>query len=57
MAPAIIARTTLGGIPRVSSGTKEVWAAALLADSGAATPRMFPFPKLSGLRELFFSIM
>ena len=57
MAPAIIASTTLGGIPRVSSGTKEVWAAALLADSGAATPRIFPLPKLSGLRAIFFSIM
>ena len=32
---------------------KEALAAALFADSGAATPRMFPFPKLSESRPVF----
>ena len=32
------------GIPSVSNGTKEPPAAALFADSGAATPTIFPFP-------------
>ena len=45
------------GMPNVIIGMKEVWAAALLAASGAATPRMFPLPKVSGFRELFFSSM
>src|SRR6476660_8146017 len=44
MAPTISAITALGGMPRVSSGMKDVWAAALLADSGPATPSMAPLP-------------
>jgi len=31
--------------------------AALLADSGAATPAMSPFPKVSGCFDAFFSAM
>jgi len=42
MAPTISAITALGGMPSVSSGIKEVCEAALLAASGAATPRMLP---------------
>ena len=41
-------------MPRVSIGTKEDCAPALFADSGAATPRMSPWPKLrGGLATLF----
>ncbi len=50
-----MASTTLDGIPSVRRGIKEVCAAALLADSGAATPFMLPFPKLSGFLDIFFS--
>jgi hypothetical protein len=45
IAPTISAITALGGMPRVSSGMKEVWAPALLAASGPATPSMAPCPK------------
>ena len=48
-APTISAITGCAGRPRVSSGMNEVWAAALLADSGAATPSMAPCPNVSGL--------
>src|SRR3990167_10522869 len=44
MAPTISAITALGGIPRVSSGMNDVCEPALLAASGAATPRMLPWP-------------
>ena len=44
MAPTISAITAFGGMPSVSSGMKEVCAAALLALSGAATPSMTPVP-------------
>src|SRR5512135_179676 len=55
MAPIIRAMAALGGMPSVSIGMKEVWAPALLADSGAATPRMLPLPKrTSALRSLIF---
>jgi len=36
------------GMPRVSRGMKEELEAALLADSGPATPSMAPFPNSSG---------
>ena len=57
IAPTISAITALGGMPRVSSGMKEVWAPALLADSGAATPRILPLPKGTSpaRRRVFFS--
>ena len=42
IAPTIKAITALGGMPSVSKGMKEVCEAELLADSGAATPRMLP---------------
>ena len=48
IAPIISAITGLEGMPRVRSGTNEVWAAALLAASGAATPSTAPWPKLLG---------
>src|SRR5512139_2885659 len=38
MAPTISAMTALDGMPRVSMGMNDVWAAALLAASGEATP-------------------
>ena len=55
MAPTISAMTALDGIPRVSIGMNEVWAAALLAASGAATPSTAPLPNLLGSFEIFFS--
>ena len=55
MAPTIRAMTALGGMPNVSSGMKEVWAPALLAASGPATPSMAPRPKREGSRAIFFS--
>jgi hypothetical protein len=45
IAPTISAITALGGMPSVSIGMNEVWAPALLALSGPATPRMLPLPK------------
>ena len=44
IAPIISAMTALGGMPSVSIGMKEVCEPALLADSGAATPRTLPLP-------------
>jgi hypothetical protein len=55
MAPIISAITGLDGMPSVSSGMKEVCAAALLADSGAATPSIAPLPKRSASFDIFFS--
>ena len=42
-------------MPSVSRGIKDVCAAALLADSGDATPRMSPLPNLDGSLAIFFS--
>ena len=39
----------------MSSGMNDVCAAALLADSGAATPSMAPLPNFSGFLEIRFS--
>ena len=36
------------GMPRVSIGSNDPVEAALFAVSGAATPSIFPLPKLSG---------
>ncbi len=55
MAPTINAMTALDGIPSVSIGMNDVWAAALFADSGAATPSTAPLPNSSGRLEIFFS--
>ena len=57
IAPIISAITTLDGMPSVSSGMNEVCAAALLADSGPATPSIAPLPKRDGSRAIFFSTM
>ena len=54
IAPIIRAITGFAGMPKVSMGMKEVCAAALLADSGAATPSIAPLPKRSGVFETFF---
>ena len=54
-APIISAITGCAGMPRVSIGMNEVWAPALLADSGPATPSMAPRPNSRGLRERRFS--
>ena len=54
-APIIIAITGLDGMPRVSIGMKEVWAPALFADSGPATPSIAPRPKRDGSLATFFS--
>ena len=57
MAPTIKAITALGGMPSVSKGMKEVCEPALLADSGAAIPRILPWPNgiSPGLVPIFFS--
>jgi hypothetical protein len=55
IAPTISAITALGGMPSVSSGMNEVWAPALLALSGPATPWIAPLPKRDGSLEIFFS--
>ena len=54
-ATKIMAMEAFPGMPRVSSGMKELLAAALLADSGAATPSMAPWPNRSGCFETRFS--
>jgi hypothetical protein len=54
-APIIKAMTALPGMPSVSMGMNEVWAPALLAASGPATPSMAPLPKRPGSRADFFS--
>ena len=55
MAPIISAISGLDGMPRVSSGMNEDCAAALLADSGPATPSIAPLPNREGSRATFFS--
>ena len=55
MAPIMSAISALGGMPRLSIGMKHAWAAALFADSGAATPSIAPLPNRSGVFETFFS--
>ncbi len=54
-APTMSAMTGCAGRPSVSSGMNEVWAAALLADSGPATPSIAPCPNVSGCLETRFS--
>ncbi len=56
-APIMTAVVPEPGTPSVSIGINEPQAEALLAASGAATPRMSPFPKLSLLPLSFFSVM
>src|SRR3712207_1796423 len=48
MAPTMRAMTAFGGMPSVRSGMNDVWAPALLADSGPATPSMAPRPNRRG---------
>ena len=55
IAPTIKAITAFDGIPSVSIGMNDVCAAALLADSGPATPSIAPLPKREGSRASFFS--
>ena len=55
IAPIISAITGLAGMPSVSMGMNEVWAPALLAASGAATPSIAPLPNRSGVRDRRFS--
>ena len=45
-APTIRAMTGWAGRPSVRSGMNDVWAAALLADSGPATPSIAPWPNV-----------
>ena len=54
-APTISAITALDGMPSVSIGMNEVWAPALLAASGPATPSIAPLPKRDGSEDIFFS--
>ena len=51
MPPSRIAVVGDPGMPRVIIGSIEPVEAALFAASGAATPAIFPFPKLSGSLE------
>src|SRR6187551_3124844 len=55
IAPTISAITALDGMPSVSIGMNDVCAPALFADSGPATPRMSPLPKVPLLPASFFS--
>ena len=55
IAPTISAMTAFGGMPSVRSGMNEVWAPALLALSGPATPSIAPWPKRRGSFASFFS--
>ena len=55
LAPIISAIRALGGMPKLSMGMKEACAAALFADSGAATPSIAPLPNRSGAADTFFS--
>ncbi|MNY40642.1 hypothetical protein D3C86_1753980 [compost metagenome] len=55
IAPIISAMMELDGTPRVSMGMNELWAPALLALSGPATPAMAPWPNSSGRSETRFS--
>ena len=50
-APSRTAITTLGAMPSVSSGIIAPPVAALLADSGPATPSIMPVPNFSGCRD------
>ena len=45
------AMIALVGTPKVSTGTKQLIEAALLAASGPATPSMAPLPKRSGVLD------
>ena len=56
IAPIMSAMRALVGIPMVSMGMKLVWAPALFADSGLATPRISPVPNRSGCFDIFFSM-
>ena len=53
--PSMIAVVAEPGMPSVSIGTIAPVAAALLADSGPATPSIAPRPNSSGCFETFFS--
>ncbi len=55
-APSSSAMMPLAGSPSVSSGMNDVCAAALLADSGPATPAMAPVPSGGPLEDTFFSM-
>ena len=50
-APSMTAVAPPPGMPSESSGMSEAPLAALLADSGLATPRMSPVPNRSGFPE------
>jgi len=56
-APSITAVVSLPGKPSTSSGINEPTAEELLADSGAATPRRSPLPKLPFSPAIFFSVL
>lgn len=55
IAASISVITAVPGMPRVSVGMNEVWAAALFAASGEATPSIAPALKRAGSRAIFFS--
>ncbi len=52
MPPSRMAVVGEPGMPRVIMGSMDPVLAALLAVSGAATPAMFPLPKLSGSLDM-----
>ncbi len=53
--PSMTAVVAEPGMPSVSIGTMAPAEAALLADSGPATPSMAPWPNSPGWRDTFFS--
>jgi hypothetical protein len=57
IAAIIMAIRGLLGMPSVSIGMNDVWAPALLALSGPATPAIAPWPKRSGCFDTFFSML
>src|SRR3972149_10605333 len=53
--PSMMAVVADPGMPSVSMGTMARAEAALLADSGPATPSMAPLPNSAGCRDTFFA--
>src|SRR5262245_51397693 len=53
MAPIISAITGFDGMPKVNIGMNDIWAPALLAASGPATPSITPLPNRAGCWENF----
>ena len=55
-APSSNAMTASPGIPRLMVGMKSPWTEEWVEASGHATPSIAPWPKRSGVLEIFFSV-